>query len=162
HSCMDLVRPILQRLGGMPAQFLGDGLLGIFGEPFACEDHARRATQAALEVRQRLESERQQLQAQHGFGFEVRLSLNTDLAITGKSRQNLPLSGDLVDIAAGVLHVTEAGQITITEATCRAVKDYFVLGALGERRLAARAAPLKLYQVDRSCELRTRIEAGLE
>ena len=161
RACMDLVGPVLQRFGGMPVQALSDGLVGVFGEPVACEDHARRATQAALGVRQALEARRQQLQTQYGFGFEVRLSLNTGLAITGQTRHGAPPAGDLVDLAAGIVHLADAGQIAMTEATCRAVRDYFVVRALGERRLLARAAPLNLYQVDGSRELRTRLEAGL-
>jgi serine/threonine protein kinase len=162
HGCIDLVRPVLQRFGGMLAQVLSDGMVGVFGEPLACEDHARRATRAALGVRQALETQRQQLQTQYGFGFETRFSLNTGLAIAGRNRHDLPLAGDLVDLAAGVVHLAEAGQITLTETTRRAVKDFFVLRALGERRLPARAAPLAIYQVDGSRELRTRLEAGLE
>ena len=162
RACMDLIRPVLQRFGGMATQVLSDGLMGIFGEPLACEDHARRATEAALAVRQALETERQQLQKQYGFGFELRLSLNTGLAIAGRTRHDLPPAGDLVDLAARMVHLADAGQIAITEATCRAVRDYFVLRALGERRLPARAAPLQIYQLDGSRELRTRLEAGSE
>jgi class 3 adenylate cyclase len=162
RACLDLIRPVLQRFGGMPAQVLSDGLMGIFGEPLACEDHARRATQAALGVRQALEAQRQQLQTQYGFSFEARLSLNTGLAIAGLASRDLPLAGDLVDLAAGIVHLADAGQIAITEATCRAVRDYFVLRALGDRRVGGRAAPFKIYQVDGSRELRTRLEVGLE
>jgi serine/threonine protein kinase/tetratricopeptide (TPR) repeat protein len=161
-ACVDLIRPVLQRFGGMPAQVLSDGLMGIFGEPLACEDHARRGTQAALGVRQALEAQRQQLQTQYGLGFEVRLSLDTGLAIAGQTGLDLPPAGDLVDLAARMVHLADAGQIIMTEAACKAVKDYFVLRALGERRLPPRAAPLKIYQVDGSRELRTRLEAGLE
>ena len=161
-ACVDLIRPVLQRFGGMPAQVLSDGLMGIFGEPLACEDHARRGTQAALGVRQALEAQRQQLQTQYGLGFEVRLSLDTGLAIAGQTGLDLPPVGDLVDLAARMVHLADAGQIIMTEAACKAVKDYFVLRALGERRLPPRVAPLKIYQVDGSRELRTRLEAGLE
>ena len=162
HACFDLIRPVLQRFGGMPAQVLSDGLLAVFGEPLACEDHARRATQAALAVRQALDAQRHPLQTQYGFGFEARFSLNTGLTIAGQASQDLPLAGDLVDLAARIVHLADAGQIAMTEATCKSVKDYFVLHALGERPLPGRVAPLKIYQVDGSREFRTRLEAGLE
>jgi len=161
-ACLDLLRPVLQRFGGMPAQVLGDGLLGVFGEPLPCEDHARRATEAALAARQALEARRQELQTQYGFGFEARLGLNTGLAIAGQTGQHLPPAGDLADLAARTAQFADAGQVVMTEATCRAVRDYFVLRALGERRLPARSAPLGLYQVEGSRALRTRLEAGLE
>jgi class 3 adenylate cyclase/tetratricopeptide (TPR) repeat protein len=161
-ACVDLIRPVLQRFGGMPAQVLSDGLLGVFGEPLACEDHARRGTEAALGVRQALQAQRQQLQTQYGFGFEARFSLNTGLTIAGQTKHDLPLAGDLVAVAAEMVHLADAGQIIMTEAACKAVKDYFILRMLGEQRLPARAAPLKIYQVDSSRELRTRLEAGLE
>jgi class 3 adenylate cyclase/tetratricopeptide (TPR) repeat protein len=159
RACLDQIRPVLQRFGGVPAQILSDGLMGIFGEPLACEDHARRATQAALAIRQALETQRPQLATRYGFGFEVRLGLNTGLAIAG---QDLPPAGDLVDLAAGIVHLASPGQIAISEATCKAVSDYFVLRALGERQLPGRSAPLRLYQVDGSRELRTRLQAGIE
>jgi len=161
-SCVELVRPILERFGGTPAQALSDGLLAVFGAPIACEDHARRATHAALAIRQTFESQRQKLEAAHGLKFELRLTLNTDLGISGQTSRDPPPSGDLVDLAMRVAHFTEPDQVAITEATCKVVQDYFVLHSLGERRLPGRTTPLRLYGVTAIRELRTRLEACSE
>jgi class 3 adenylate cyclase/tetratricopeptide (TPR) repeat protein len=161
-ACMDRIRPILQQFGGMPAQVVNEGVMAIFGATVACEDHAFRAIHAALAVRQKLGAQRQQLEAEWGFGFEIRFCLDTGLAILSRSNRNQLPTGDVVDLASRLLSFTEAGQIVITETIRKAVQDYFVICELGERQVQAQAAPLSIYEVSGTRERRTRLEAGLE
>jgi class 3 adenylate cyclase len=52
HELMDralrLMAEAVHRYEGTVNQFLGDGLMALFGAPIALEDHALRAVQAAL------------------------------------------------------------------------------------------------------------------
>ena len=46
----EAVSEVIQRRGGTVVEFLGDGLMAVFGAPEAMPQHARAAVQAACEV----------------------------------------------------------------------------------------------------------------
>jgi class 3 adenylate cyclase/tetratricopeptide (TPR) repeat protein len=162
RGCMDVIRPALQRFGGTPAQMLSDGVMAVFGGAVACEDHARRAAHAALAVQQAMEGYRAEARTIYGFGFEVRISLSSGLAISEMGGQEQPPTGDVVDLAAQVLNAAEPGEIVMTDATCKVIKDYFLVNDLGSRRVHGKGTPLKVYSLAAARHLRTRIEVGLE
>src|SRR5262245_10844699 len=72
----ELMLDEVHRYEGTVNQFLGDGIMALFGAPLTHEDHARRAACAALEIRQSLERYQNDLQAR-GISFRVRQGLNT-------------------------------------------------------------------------------------
>jgi adenylate cyclase len=43
---------VVQRYGGTVNQFTGDGIMAVFGTPLSLEDHAVRASLAALDIQQ--------------------------------------------------------------------------------------------------------------
>src|SRR5262249_20740276 len=65
HSLMtrafELMLAEVHRYEGTVNQFLGDGIMALFGAPIAHEDHARRAVHAALGIRAALEDYRGEL-----------------------------------------------------------------------------------------------------
>src|SRR5262249_21621417 len=56
HEVLDralrLMAKIVHRYEGTVNQFLGDGLMALFGAPLALEDHAVRAVEAALSIQE--------------------------------------------------------------------------------------------------------------
>ena len=163
RGCTEIIRTPLQRFGGTPAQMLGDGLMAVFGGAVACEDHARRAAHAALATQQALDAHREQVKTAYGFGFDVRISLSSGLAIAATDGPELqPPTGDVVDLAVQVLNTAQPGEIVMTDATCKVIQDYFLIGDLGDRRLQGAVTPLRVYQLAGTGQLRTRIEVELE
>src|SRR6266498_1944063 len=68
----DLMLAEVHRYEGTVNQFLGDGIMALFGAPIAHEDHARRALHAALGIRAVLGSYEEELRGRRGIGFQVR------------------------------------------------------------------------------------------
>jgi class 3 adenylate cyclase len=62
---------------GTVNQFLGDGVMALFGAPIAHEDHVRRAAHAALGIKEALGRYHDELELQKGVNFQVRQGLNT-------------------------------------------------------------------------------------
>src|SRR5262250_3542274 len=66
----DLMLTEIHQYEGTVNQFLGDGIMALFGAPIAHEDHARRAIQAALGLRAALERYHDELERERGIMFQ--------------------------------------------------------------------------------------------
>jgi class 3 adenylate cyclase len=85
----ELMLAEVHRYEGTVNQFLGDGIMALFGTPIAHEDHARRALHAALGIRKALEEYQEELQRNRGISFQVRQGLNTGLVVVGSIGSDL-------------------------------------------------------------------------
>ena len=134
HQLMDgafeLMLAEVHRYEGTVNQFLGDGLMALFGAPIAHEDHPVQAVHAALGIQHSLSRYREQIQTERGINFQVRMGLNTGTVVVGKIGDNLRMDytavGDTTNVAARLLALAEPGQVLISEDTAKAVGPYFV------------------------------------
>ena len=105
-------------------QFGGDGFMAL--APVAHEDHARRATLAALGIQQALRERRDEL-GPGGGELAVRIGINTGPVVVGTIGDNLRMEytaiGDTTNLAARLQQHAEPGTILISEATYRLVRD---------------------------------------
>jgi len=156
----------VHRYEGTINQFLGDGVMALFGAPIAHEDHAQRAVHAALGMQRVLQGYGAELQRTQGIVFGVRLGLNTGLVVVASIGDNLRMDytavGDTTNLAARMLNLAEPGQIVIAEDTHRAVSGYFVTQPLGAQAIKGKAEPVNAYEVVRARGRRTRLEVGAE
>src|SRR3972149_2264958 len=79
----ELMLAEVHRYEGTVNQFLGDGIMALFGAPIAHEDHGQRAVHAALGIRKALEAYHEELRQARGITFRVRQGLNTGLVVVG-------------------------------------------------------------------------------
>jgi class 3 adenylate cyclase/tetratricopeptide (TPR) repeat protein len=139
----------IHRYEGTVNQFLGDGLMALFGAPVAHEDHARRAALAALGMQRMLGAYRDSLQRTRDIDFRVRIGLNTGLVVVGAIGDNLRMDytavGDTTNVAARMQQVAEPGQIVLAEPTRRLIADHFELRSLGSITLKNRAEPMAAW-----------------
>src|SRR2546421_1365401 len=130
----DLMLAAVHRYEGTVNQFLGDGIMALFGAPIAHEDHARRAVHAALGIAAALEGYRKEL-APRGITFRARQGLNTGLVVVGSIGGDLRMDytavGDTTNVAARLQQAGEPGRVTISEATHRLVRGYFETRPIG-------------------------------
>ena len=79
HGIMDRVFEVVlaavHRYEGTINQFLGDGVMALFGAPIAHEDHAHRALSAALAIQRELAPVRDDVQRLHGVEFRLRIGM---------------------------------------------------------------------------------------
>jgi len=157
----DLMLAEVHRYEGTVNQFLGDGIMALFGAPIAHEDHARRAVHAALGIARALEGLQGDLQPR-GISFQVRQGLNTGLVVVGSIGSDLRMDytavGDTTNVAARLQQASAPGRVTVSEATHRLVRGYFETRALGEVQLKGKAEPLAIWEIVAAHETRTRLE----
>src|SRR6185369_4165886 len=80
HAIMDRAFEVtldaVHRNEGTVNQFLGDGVMALFGAPIAHEDHAQRALSAALEIQNGLKPLAEEVKRTHGIEFRMRMGIN--------------------------------------------------------------------------------------
>ena len=157
----DLMLAEVHRYEGTVNQFLGDGIMALFGAPIAHEDHARRAVHAALGIDRVLREYQQEL-APRGIGFRARQGLNTGLVVVGSIGSDLRMDytavGDTTNVAARLQQVGEPGKVTVSESTHRLVRGYFDTRPLGALHLKGKTEPVAAWEVVAAHETRTRLE----
>ena len=150
---------------GTVNQFLGDGIMALFGAPIAHEDHARRAVRAALGIQRALAAYQAELTSR-SITFRARQGLNTGLVVVGSIGGDLRMDytavGDTTNVAARLQQASEPGQVTISEATYRLVHGYFETRRLGEVHLKGKAEPVAAWEIVGAHETRTRLEVESE
>ena len=163
NRAFELMLAEIHHYEGTVNQFLGDGLMALFGAPIAHEDHAQRAAHAALATQQALARYRDDLQGTRGIDFRLRMGLNTGLVVVGAIGDNLRMDytavGDTTNTAARVQQLAEPGRIAVAEATQRLIAPYFETRALGAIPLKGKSQPVAAYELVRAREGVTRLEA---
>ncbi len=170
HQVMDkalrFMAEAVHRYEGIVNQFLGDGLMALFGAPVALEDHALRAVQAALTIQETLSGYSEQLKREHGVELRLRLGLNTGLVVVGRIGDDLRMDytavGDTTHLAARMQTLAEPGTILVTEATHRLVEGYIRSEALGPVQVKGRTEPVSAFRLIRRRRARTRLEVSAE
>jgi class 3 adenylate cyclase len=154
-----LVLAEVHRVEGTVNQFLGDGVMALFGAPIAHEDHAQRAVHAAL-------GGLQETLGARGIRLRVRQGLNTGLVVVGSIGNDLRMDytavGDTTNVAARLQQAADPGRILISSATHRLVAGFFHLRPLGELTLKGKAGALSAWEVVAGRAARTRLEVGAE
>jgi class 3 adenylate cyclase/tetratricopeptide (TPR) repeat protein len=121
---LEQMKDILERHEGTVEKFIGDAVMAVFGIPTLHEDDARRALQAASEMRERLAVLNTELERDFGVRLEARIGVNTGEVVTGESASGERLAtGDAVNVAARLEQAAAPGEILLGEHTLELVRD---------------------------------------
>jgi class 3 adenylate cyclase/tetratricopeptide (TPR) repeat protein len=150
NAFFDLALREVHHQQGTVNQFLGDGLMALFGAPVAHEDHARRAVLAALAIQRQLTERGAALDPRRAVALRARVGLNTGLVVVGKIGDRLRMDytaiGTTTNLAARLQQLAEPGTVLLSESTWRAVRDDVECRPLGARTVKGLADPVPVYQ----------------
>ena len=170
HAIMDRAFEVMleavHRYEGTINQFLGDGIMALFGAPIAHEDHPHRALSAALAIRDGLRPLQDDVRRTHGVEFRVRMGLNTGVvvvgAIGGDLRMDYTAVGDTTNLAARLMSVAEPGQIVVSGQTQHLREQFFRWEDLGEFQVKGKSERVHAYALRDEIRGRTRLEVSKE
>jgi len=145
NRLFEVVVPVVRRHRGHVDTFEGDGLLAVFGAPEPSDDHAIRATRAAIEICRRVN--------ERGEAGDLRVGVGVNTgsvvagAIGGAGRLNFSVIGDAVNVASRVEEMTREIErdVLLTPATAAAVKPALAVESMGEYRLRGVSGPVELF-----------------
>jgi class 3 adenylate cyclase len=109
--------------GGTVEKFIGDAVVAVFGAPTAQEDHAERALQVALWMKDRLAE-------LFGGRLALRIGVNTGDVVVGRPHEGSSfVTGDAVNVAARLEQGARPGQVLVGERTAALVGGAFEFDA---------------------------------
>ncbi len=112
---------IIERRGGTIIEFLGDGIMAIFGAPVLSETHAADAVATAVEMEARMEQVNK-WNAERGYPMlEMGVGINTGEVIVGnigsERRMKYGVIGSNVNLCGRIESYTVGGQVLISPYT---------------------------------------------
>jgi adenylate cyclase len=110
----ETVGAVVAEFGGSVKDFAGDGILALVGAPIARGDHARRAIEMAVEIRDRVNdllAHWKNLGIELGLGVGVASGFATVGAIGGSGRLEYGAIGPVVNLASRLAARAEAGRV---------------------------------------------------
>ncbi len=115
----------IERFRGTLIEFLGDGMMVIFGAPAESSSHAADAAAAAIGMQRRMK-EVNLWNAEHGYEpLGMGIGINTDTVILGnigsEKRTKYGVLGAAVNLTGRIESYTTAGQILISSSTREAI-----------------------------------------
>ena len=150
----------IKRLGGMVAQYLGDGVLAYFGYPSAHEDDAERAVRVGIAILDVVGA----LKPAPGVILQARIGIASgvvvvgDLVREGITQENAAI-GETTNLAARLQSLAEPNTIVIAPETHRLVGALFEYRDLGTHVLKGFAEPVHVRQVLAASKVENRFEA---
>ena len=124
--------------------------MALFGVPDALEDAPLRACRAGLLIHERLAAAAPAIEAKHGVRPQMRIGVNSGLAVVtqirGESGQATAL-GDTVNLASRLQTLAEPGTVYLSEATQRLVQGLVETTFAGAHAIKGKAEPQKVYRL---------------
>jgi class 3 adenylate cyclase/tetratricopeptide (TPR) repeat protein len=160
-SFFELLSDGIHRFEGRVDRFTGDGVMAVFGAPFAYEDHARRAAHAALYLHKALADSFADLD--YGdLQLSVRMGLNSGEVVVGEIGDDLSLEYAAIGRTAGLAQRMEAlakpDTIAVSESTAKLIEGYFELHELGMFEVKGARAPVRVYELSGPGSLENALE----
>jgi hypothetical protein len=154
----------VHRYEGTVNQVMGDGIMALFGEPVAHEDHAVRACYAALRMRDQIRHYAEQARRDHGALVHVRVGVNSGEVVVRSVGSDLRMDytavGQTTHLAARMEQMAMPGSILITAGTLALAEGYVEVEPLGPVPIKGLSAPVEAYEVRGAGRVRTRLQAS--
>jgi class 3 adenylate cyclase/predicted ATPase len=147
NAYLDEASDAVAGLGGHVLKKLGDGLMALFGFPYAQENDAERAVRAALAIQRALADLNARNAKTGAPALAARIGLDMGPVVVDTAGE---VFGDAPNVAARVQAAAEPGTVLVTAAVQRQTAGLFVAEDKGARELKGVPQPVTLYRIVRA------------
>ncbi len=166
-----LLDPVIDRMmeavhhyEGTVNQVMGDGIMALFGEPIAHEDHAVRACYAALRMQESLHRYADATRRAHGVELAIRVGLNSGEVVVRNVGSDLRMDysavGQTTHLAARMEQLAPPGTVRLTAQTLRLAEGLVEVRSLGPVPVKGLAEPIEIFELTGTGQARTRLQAA--
>ena len=132
-------------------KFMGDCIMSFWGAPLPHKDDALRAVKTALEMREALQKLTKKWEIEGKLPIAMGTGINTGEVVVGNigspERMEYTVIGDNVNLAQRLESNAAKGQILISEATYKEIKNNVVANALPPIKVKGKSKPITVYEV---------------
>jgi class 3 adenylate cyclase len=147
----ELMCESVHRFRGWVVNFTGDGVVAVFEPLAAAGQHARRACEAALWLRDAMRQPAVEVRREHGLDLSIRLGLNSGEVLTGtigeRYSQYYTAAGYTVALARRMETLALPGRIYLTEHTAALLGATVRLRDLGAFEVKGAQFPLGVFEL---------------
>jgi class 3 adenylate cyclase/tetratricopeptide (TPR) repeat protein len=166
-----LLDPVIERMieavhhyEGTVNDIMGDGIMALFGAPIAHEDHAVRASYAALKIQASVKRYADEVRHSYGVPLAVRVGLNSGEIVVRAVRSDLRTDytgvGQTAHLAARMEQIAKPGSILATTETKKLAEGYVEMKPLGPLPVKGLSEEIPVYEVTGAGAARTRLQAA--
>jgi class 3 adenylate cyclase/tetratricopeptide (TPR) repeat protein len=166
-----LLDPVLERMmeavhryEGTVNQVMGDGIMALFGAPVAHEDHAIRASYAALRMQRRVNLFADEIQREGGTPVQIRVGLNSGEVVVRAIGSDLHMDytavGQTTHLAARMEQMAKPGSTLVTANTLKLAEGYVQVKPLGTVAVKGLETPTPVYELTGTVPTRSRLQAS--
>ncbi|MDO8427004.1 MAG: adenylate/guanylate cyclase domain-containing protein [Deltaproteobacteria bacterium] len=125
-----LVTEIIFRFEGTIDKFIGDAVMSVFGSPIKTSIHLEQGIKSAVAVKLAIEDINQVRRMQGLIPLQMGIGINSGEVIVGNMgsqvRMEYTAVGDAVNIASRLTDLAKAGDILVSEAVYKSLKDNII------------------------------------
>ncbi|UCE40874.1 MAG: protein kinase [Candidatus Aminicenantes bacterium] len=137
--------------GGTVGKFISDGIMGFFGDPEECPNHAELAIKMGLEMKYKISRLNEKTPILKNYPLSIGIGINTGYVTVGNigptNHKDYTVIGRAVNVAAHLETKAEPGQILIGPRTFNLVEDIVKARELDTVKVKGYEKPLKVFEV---------------
>lgn len=152
NQILEILIQTVHEYEGTVNELRGDGILALFGAPYAIENAPFRAIESALAIHWGIAHFNETSGFQSGLPLiSLRIGINTGPVVVGSVGNDLRVKftavGDTINLAARMEQMAEPGTTYVTEDTFRQTNELFEFKSLGKKKIKGKEKPLNVYRV---------------
>src|SRR5215217_1724751 len=152
HSLLDryaeVCGAVIERHGGVVTGFIGDAIVGVFGQAELHEDDALRAVRAAVELREAGAALSAEIERDGGTRLGMKLGIESgEVFISAGARRTRFAAGDAFNVAARLESLAQEGEILLGENVHDLVRGAVGVEPLEPLSLRGRSAKVQAWRL---------------
>ena len=148
---LEKMADIITQYQGTINEFMGDGILALFGAPTERDDDSLRAIACAVEMQLAMETVNQRLKKLDFPELEMGIGINTGLVVLGnigsEKHAKYGIVGSQVNLTYRIESYTTGGQVLISESTLR--ESGPIVSVCGQKQVQPKGLqePITIYEL---------------
>lgn len=142
---------IVDQFGGLIVDFVGDGMLVVFGAVSSDENHADRAMQCARCMQLEMDALYEKSENIKDCGLKMGIGIHTGEAVVGNvgssKRLKFGVVGEAVNLASRIESFTVGGQILVSTATLKCAQESFGTDGKLRVKLKGISSPFTIHEL---------------